>query len=161
MRVAVLNFIKKDITITSNLVKTSVSVYWLGPDPVISFLIIWISINLIFILQSMKETFPVMQSFKWNFDLLYSNSMCRHSSIPTYILYIFITSNLIRFYGSSTCSVGRNTAISYSFIIFPAYFWLIVTLRRYFILAALPLKVSTSLSNFANIKIRWVQALYP
>lgn len=70
-------------------------------------------------------------SFRWNFDLVYSNSMCRHSSIPT--------SNLIGLEGIASISgVGKRTAISFSVNVFYPILLLIVTLKKYLNFAEFP-----------------------
>ena len=49
----------------SNFVMVSLSLYWLGGDPVVSLRMIDNSICLILILTSRKYIFPTMTSFKW------------------------------------------------------------------------------------------------
>ena len=39
-----------------------------------------------------KKILPSTASCRWNLDLLYSNSMCRQSSIPTSILIVLFAS---------------------------------------------------------------------
>ncbi|VDP27792.1 unnamed protein product [Schistosoma margrebowiei] len=63
----------------------SVSVKAVGPAPMVSRFNICISMFFILTLTSRKYILPMMTSCKWYFDLLYSNSMCKLSSIPTSI----------------------------------------------------------------------------
>ena len=50
--------------------------------------IIFNSMCFILIRTSRKYTFPMMMSFMWYFCWLYSNSICKHSSMPTSILIV-------------------------------------------------------------------------
>ena len=105
-----------------------VSLSWkvLGPDPVVSRLMMATSICLILMRTSKKQILPTMTSLRWYlkrskytqklhlehqkltyFDLLYSNSMCKHSSIPTSILMgLFISG-----YVASVCTSRSNSLV--------------------------------------------------
>jgi hypothetical protein len=75
----------------------SLSLYWLGAAPVVSLRMMESSMCLIFNRTRRKYILPTMTSFKWYFDLEYSNSMCKQSSIPTSILMLLFVSGGIRY----------------------------------------------------------------
>ena len=70
-----------------------------------------ISMCLIFIRTNRKKILPSTASFRWYFDRLYSNSMCKQSSMPTSILIELFVSGSSGHAGTAGVAMRRSESV--------------------------------------------------